>query len=189
MTPPFAPLLPLLSTAFVLSIFEPSSPWQTTRSVTISTIPPPLTLTESLNHPHPFAIPFAHRPLCFYRRSSHHACGHHWWFIALISRSNSQIREMAPLLLSTWQQLQPPKPSPYSSIILKSQGTPFKKQIGECNWYAVSVFECECCTSPIVAYTASMILSIWQQLHPSEPRPHTLMALKFQETGWEGRRG
>ena len=36
MTPPFAPLLPLLSTAFVLSIFEPSSPWQTTRSVTIS---------------------------------------------------------------------------------------------------------------------------------------------------------
>jgi hypothetical protein len=155
----------------------------------MSAISPPLHRFQRWKHRLPSTLISAHCPLHLHHLSSHQSRAITVVAFAIILALNQRVREMAPLLLSTWQQLQPPKPSPYSSIILKSQGTPFKKQIGECNWYAVSVFECECCTSPIVAYTASMILSIWQQLHPSEPRPHTLMALKFQETGWEGRRG
>jgi hypothetical protein len=44
-----------------------------------------------------------------------------------------------------------------------------------------------CCTSPIM-YTAPMLLSIRQQLHPPEPRPHTSIALRSQETVREGRK-
>ena len=59
---------------------------------------------------------------------------------ATVSVRIHKFREMAPLLLSTRQQLQPPKHPPYSSIVLKSQVTPLKKQKGECNWYIVFVF-------------------------------------------------
>jgi hypothetical protein len=84
-------------------------------------------LISMLKNRLPSALLSAHCPLHPHHLSSHQAqaiTGH----LQIISVQIHGFRKMAPLLLSTRQQLQAPKPPPHTSIALKLQLMPSEKQ-------------------------------------------------------------
>ena len=116
---PFSSCLICVQTTFIFI-----SPWQKCpddHHVGHISSPPSISTLKTTASFHPHLSPSSSAPAPSEQPSS---SGHH----PLPSNHlafGSKFHEMAPLLLSSRQQLQPPKPPPYSSIVLKSQWTQF----------------------------------------------------------------